>query len=164
MTKEINTKLKLSNVKVIFANFEDEGFGTNITIDATRPEVREAITKWVKENNIGKGDKAGIPNFKEYKADDADPITQFSFKHNQYTKFAAINGTFKKEDLGYGAEISLIANAFLVDNKFMKGTSSSLQAVLLTKPTESVSEDALKELMSDMGIEEVAREDEGLDF
>lgn len=152
------TKIKLTNLKVIFANFKDEGFGTNITIDATNPEVQEAIKKWVKDNNIGKGDKAGIANFKEYTPEDADTIIQYTFKINipkegsksEPTKFVAVNSEFKEGMLGYGAEISLIAKAFLVDNKFMKGTSSALLAVKVIKPKTSGSDDALKELEDDL--------------
>lgn len=144
------TKLKLTNVTVIFANFVDEGFGTNITIDATNPEVQEAIRTWVKNNNIGKGDKAGVANFKEYKSDDADTVIQYTFKHNKITKFAAVNTEFKPEMLGFGAKISLSANAFPVDNKFMKGTSSALLAVKVISPKTSGAEDALKDLMDDL--------------
>jgi hypothetical protein len=144
------TKIKLTNVKIIFANFKDEGFGTNITIDATNPEVQEAIKKWVKDNNIGKGDKAGVANFKEYKSEDADTIIQYTFKHNKYTKFIATNAEFNEDMLGYGAEISLIANSFPVDNKFMKGNSSALLAVKVIKPKTSGADDAVKELEGDL--------------
>lgn len=172
MTKEktttIDTKLKLNNVKVIFANLVDEGFGTSITIDVTNPEIQEKITKWVKDNNIGKSPNAGIPNFKKYQPEDADEVVQYSFKLNMPvegkktvpTKFVGVNGLAVK-DLGYGAEISLIANAFLVDNKFMKGTTSSLQAVLITKKGESGGEEAVKELLEDFGGDV---EVDGLDF
>lgn len=145
-----NTKLKLSKVKVIFANFKDEGFGTNITIDATNPEAQEAIKKWVKDNNIGKGEKAGIANFKEYKSDDPHTVIQYTFKHNKFTKFIASNSEFSEDMLGFGAEISLIANSFPVDNKFMKGNSSALLAVKVIKPKTSGAEDAVKELEADL--------------
>lgn len=143
------TKIKLTKVKVIFANFVDEGFGTNITIDATNPEVQEQIKNWVKVNNIGKAEKAGIANLKEYKGEDSDPVIQYTFKHNQYTKFIAVNAEFNQDMLGFGAEISLIANSFPVDNKFMKGNSSALLAVKVITPKTSGADDAVKELEND---------------
>ena len=42
-------ELVLKNVKVVFADLEDRGFGRNIVIDATDIETREAIAKWVKD-------------------------------------------------------------------------------------------------------------------
>ena len=45
-------ELVLKNVKVIFADLEDRGFGRNIVIDVTDIDTREAIANWVKENNI----------------------------------------------------------------------------------------------------------------
>ena len=60
------SKLKLQNVKVIFYNDVDEGYGTSITIDATKPEIKKQIEDWYKENNIGK-DEPGVAKFKEYK-------------------------------------------------------------------------------------------------
>ena len=150
-TIELNegkTKLKLNDVKVIFVSLVDEGFGTSITIDATNPEIKSAIEGWVKDNNIGKGDKAGVPNFKTYEPDDADPVVQYSFKFNDYTRWNGVDG-LTKDDLGYGATISLIANAFLVDNKFMKGVSASLQNVLITKKGESSTSGGDSELLND---------------
>lgn len=149
-------KLTLKNVQVIFANTEDvvvKGvkYGPSITINATAPEVKEAISKWVQENKIGKGDKAGVANFKEYAPEDSDTVTQFTFKFNNFTKFAARNAEFNKDMLGLGAEVSLTANAFHYTTGG-GGISSSLQAVLVIKPKILGNEDAMKEL------------EEGVDF
>ena len=150
------TKLKLSNVKVIFANFKDEGFGTSITIDATEPEVKKSIEAWVKKNNIGKGEKAGIANLKEYTPEDGKATTQYAFKINSYTKFASKEGEWNNDLCGFGSTISLVANAFEVDNKFMKGVSSCLQAVVLVKEKETAGQDSLNELLEEITLDETA--------
>lgn len=124
------TKIVLRDVKVIFANLTDEGYGTSITIDATDEKVRKDITNWVAENKIGK-DNPGVANFKEYIPEDSDEVTyQFSFKVNDYTKFKGLE-SLTKENLGFGAVIDLVANPFLFDNKFGKGVSQSVSAVLI---------------------------------
>lgn len=134
-------KLVLRGVEVVFANLQDEGFGKSITVLATDLEVKKAITKWVVDNKIGKGDKAGKPNFKEYEGKD-----QYAFKINDFTRFAGLNGLSEK-DLGFGARISLIANAFIYDNKFGKGVSGSLSAVVVEKRASTSADGDLEELL-----------------
>lgn len=145
------TKIVLRDVKVIFANLTDEGYGTSITIDATDEKVRKDITNWVAENKIGK-DNPGVANFKEYTPEDSDEVTyQFSFKVNDYTKFKGLE-SLTKENLGFGAVIDLVANPFLFDNKFGKGVSQSVSAVLIKVGSVS-SADADMEAL-EAGIEE----------
>lgn len=139
------TKLTLRNVEVVFANLEDEGFGRSITVNATDKTVKQAITEWVEFNKIGKGDKAGKPNFKEY-----EDKFQYSFKINDFTRFAGLNGLSEK-DLGFGAMVSLIANSFEYDNKFGKGMSGSLSAVVIEKRASTSADADLEELMLGMG-------------
>ena len=139
-----NTKITLKNVKVVFVSLEDEGFGRSITVDATSKEVKETITKWVKDNNIGKGDNAGKPNFKDY-----ENTTQYQFKMNDNTRFAGINGLSEK-DLGFGAQVSLTANSFQYDNKFGKGTGSSLSAVVVEARSPTSADSDLAELLGGM--------------
>ena len=139
----MSERIRLNNVEVVVANLDDTGYGKSITIAATDPEVVKAITEWVKENNIGKGDKAGVPNFKDYEGK-----KQYAFKINDYTRFAGLQG-LTQNNLGYGARISLIANAFEWENKFGKGTSSSLTAVLVEKAANSASDGDLAELLGD---------------
>lgn len=134
-------KLILRGATVVFANLADEGFGRSITLDATDKEVNKAITNWVKVNNIGKGDKAGRPNFKEYEGK-----TQYAFKISDYTRFAGLNGLSEK-DLGFGATVSLVANAFIYDNKFGTGVSGSLSAVVIEKRASTSADADLEELM-----------------
>ena len=107
--KNPDAKLKLKNIKVVFFNPEDEGFGTTITIDCTEPEVENAIVEWVKKNNIGK-DNPGVAKIKEYAPEGKTPTKQFAFKINEFTKYAGING-LGKGDIGYGSIVDLIAQA-----------------------------------------------------
>ena len=141
---EDNTKITLKNAKVVFVSLEDEGFGRSITVDATSKDVRDAITKWVKDNNIGKGDRAGIPNFKDH-----EQTTQYQFKMNDNTRFAGINGLSEK-DLGFGAQVSLTANSFQYDNKFGKGTGSSLCAVVVEARSPTSADADLAELLGSL--------------
>jgi hypothetical protein len=134
-------KITLRDCEVIFANLDDQGFGKSITINATDKETQDAITKWVKDNNIGKGDKAGKPNFKEYEGK-----KQYSFKINDYTRFAGLNGLSEK-DLGFGARISIVANAFEYDNKFGHGVSGSLSAVVVEKRATTGADADLADLL-----------------
>ncbi len=139
----MSERIRLNNVEVVFANLDDTGYGKSITISATDPEVVKEITNWVVENKIGKGDKAGVPNFKEYEG-----RKQYAFKINDYTRFAGLNG-LTQNNLGFGARISLIAQAFDWENKFGKGTSSSLTAVVVEKAANSASDGDLAELLGD---------------
>ena len=138
-------KLTLKSVEVIFANLEDEGFGKSITINCSDKEVRDAITKWVKDNKIGKGEKAGMPNIKEYEGKQ-----QYALKLNDYTVFGFREG-LDKSNLGFGATISLTAQAFSYDNKFGKGTSGALSAVYVESRAKTGADEDLQELMGSMG-------------
>ena len=149
------SKLKLQNVKVIFYNDTDEGYGTSITIDATDEKVKKQIEDWYKENNIGK-DEPGVAKFKEYTNDNTGETTiQHSFKINEYTKYAGINGLSQK-DLGYGAIIDLIVNPFTYKNKFTKGeerVGQSISAVVVRSGSTSGADADLAELLGDLGEE-----------
>lgn len=141
------TKLKLQDVRVIFFNAIDEGFGTSITIDATNSEVKEKIASWVKANAIGKN--AGVPNFKEYSPDDSDEVTiQYSFKLTDFTKFIGLNG-LSKEDIGFGAIIDLVASPFFYKNKFGEGISASLSAVLVKEKGKTGADSDLADLIAE---------------
>lgn len=136
-----STKLKLEHVSIVFANLVDDGFGRSLTIDVTDKEVRDKVEKWVKTNKIGKGDKAGIPNFKEYEG-----RTQYAIKISDFTQFAGLNG-LTKDNLGFGAKVSLVANAFEYDNKFGKGVSANLSAVLVEERAKTGADADMAELL-----------------
>ena len=152
---EPNTKLKLKNVKVVFYNPEDEGFGTSITIDCTDEAVKKQIVDWVKENNIGK-DTPGEAKIKEYTNENTGETTlQYAFKINEYTKYAGING-LAKEDLGYGAMVDLIAQAYTYNNKFTSGkdrVGQSVSAIVVRSGATTGGDADLAELLGDIGEE-----------
>ncbi len=147
------TKITLKNVEVVFANLVDEGFGKSITINATDKETNKLITDWVKANNIGK-DTPGVPKFKKY-----EDKLQYSFKMNDNTRIAGINGLSQK-DLGFGARISLVANSFEYDNKFGKGVSGSLSAVVVEKGSPTSADSDLAELLGDSPNTETTEDSE----
>ena len=122
---ENDTKtLQLFDIKVIFADLEDRGFGLNIVIDATDPKVQEKISEWVKANNINGGEA----KFKDYTTKEGEATKQYTFKLSKYTEFGGADNLNEKS-LGYGAIINLAAAAYDYDNKFGKGTSASLRAI-----------------------------------
>lgn len=147
-------KLKLKNVKVVFFNPTDEGFGTSITIDCTDSETKKQIEDWVKENNIGK-ENPGVANIKEYTPDGGSTTLQFAFKINEYTKYAGVNG-LGKDDLGYGATIDLIAAAYTYNNKFTGGkdrVGQSATAIVVRSGATTGGDADLAELLGDLGEE-----------
>lgn len=152
---EPNTKLKLKNVKVVFFNPEDEGFGTSITIDCTNEETKKQIVDWVKENNIGK-ETPGEAKIKEYTNENTGETTlQYAFKVNDYTKYAGING-LTKDDLGYGAVIDLIAQAYTYNNKFTSGkdrVGQSASAIVVRSGATTGGDADLNELLGEIGEE-----------
>lgn len=135
---ETSKTIQLFDVKVIFADLEDRGFGRNIVIDATDQATQDAISMWVKENNINGGEA----KFKEYTTKDGVETKQYTFKLSNYTQFGGDNNLDEKS-LGYGAIINLLASAYDYDNKFGKGTSASLRAVYVK---EGASKSALSEI------------------
>lgn len=116
--------IELFNVKVIFADLEDRGFGRNIVIDATSQEVRDKIDVWTAENNIN----GGVAKYKDYTTKEGEETKQYTFKLSQYTEFGGKDNLNEKA-LGYGAIVNLSASAYDFNNKFGTGTSASLRAV-----------------------------------
>ncbi len=56
-----------------------------------------------------------------------------------------------KENLGFGAVVDLAVNAFAFDNKFGKGVSQSVSAVLIKKGTLSSAEADMQALTEGIG-------------
>ena len=119
-----NKTLQLFDVKVIFADLEDRGFGRNIVIDATDEEIQKQIKEWVKENNINGGEA----KFKDYTNKDGETTKQYTFKLSKFTEFGGKDNLDEKA-IGYGAIVNILASAYEYENKFGKGTSASLRAV-----------------------------------
>lgn len=136
-------KLKLEHVSIIFANLVDDGFGRSLTIDVTDKDVRDKVTAWVKQNKIGKK-TPGVANFKEYEGK-----YQYAFKISDFTQFAGLNG-LTKDNLGFGAKVSLVANAFEYDNKFGKGVSANLSAVLVEERAKTGADADMAELLAEL--------------
>lgn len=130
--------IELFNVKVIFADLEDRGFGRNIVIDATSQEIRDKIDAWTKDNNIN----GGVAKYKDYTTKDGEETKQYTFKLSQYTEFGGKDNLNEKA-LGYGAIVNLSASAYDFNNKFGTGTSASLRAVYVK---EGASKSALSSI------------------
>lgn len=135
-----NTELVLTHVNVIFAELKDKGFGRSITIDATEPAVKDAITKWVAANNIN----GGTPKFKEYTGKDGKTVNQYQLRLSEFTEVDGKNGE-DELDLGYGAVVNLKARPFTYDNKFGKGISASLRAIFIVEPRKNNTFDGISE-------------------
>ena len=136
----MNNELTLNHVNVIFAELVDNGYGRNITIDATDPTIKKAITDWVAANKI----KGGTPKFKDYTDKEGKTTTQYQFTISKYTAFGGKNNE-DENALGYGAVITLIARPFTYDNKFGKGVSASLKAVYIIEPRKNNALDTISE-------------------
>lgn len=119
-----NRTLQLFDIKVIFADLEDRGFGRNIVIDATDEKIQKAIIEWVKENNINGGEA----KFKDYMNKDGETTKQYTFKLSKFTEFGGKDNLDEKA-IGFGAIVNILASAYEYENKFGKGTSASLRAV-----------------------------------
>ena len=137
---ENTNELVLTHATVIFAELQDKGFGLSITIDATDPVIKDAITKWVAANNIN----GGTPKFKDYTNKDGKTVTQYQLRISDYTEFDGKNGEGKNA-LGYGAVVNLKARPFTYDNKFGKGVSASLRAVYIVEPRKNNTFDGISE-------------------
>lgn len=154
MAEQDSNKLKLKNVKVVFFNPVDEGFGTSITIDCTDEAVKQQIVDWVKENNIGK-DNPGVANIKEYTPEGGDTTYQFAFKINDFTRYAGVNG-LSKDDIGFGSRVDIIATAYDYNNKFTAGKTKrgqSASAIVVRSGASSGGDADLAELLGELGEE-----------
>lgn len=151
-------KLKLKNVEVIFANLEDEGFGRSLTIKVTGYNEAE-INEFFKVNQIGneKSKVIGEPNYKEYEG-----TKQLGIRFNDNTRFAGLNG-LDKLDLGFGARIDCIINAFEYNNKFTRGATyvgASLSAVVILSGRKTGADADLNDLLNEAQEREFVQGDE----
>ena len=151
-------KLKLKNVEVVFANLEDEGFGRSLTIKVTS-ENEKAINDFFKVNQIGneKSKVIGEPNYKEYEG-----TKQLGIRFNDNTRFAGING-LDQIDLGFGARIDCIVNAFEYNNKFTRGATyvgASLSAVVVLSGRRTGADADLNDLLNEAQEREFVQGDE----
>ena len=149
------SKIKVVNAEVIFANLVDEGFGTSLTIKLT-PEIEKQIKEFWKTNNIGNEKTViGEPNIKEYEG-----TRQLSLKINEHTKFAGLNG-LTTDNLGFGARINFFLNAFEYKNKFTKGktyTGASISAAVILEGKRTGADADLSDLLNDLRDEDTTVE------
>lgn len=143
-------KLRIDNAEVVFASLQDAGFGTSITIKVT-PEIEKQLTDFYAKNKIGNEKTViGVPNFKMY-----EETKQINLKINEATKFAGLNG-LTTENLGFGARINFILNAFEYNNKFTKGKTfigASVSAVVIVSGRKTGADADLAELLGDAASE-----------
>lgn len=143
-------KLRIDNAEVVFASLQDAGFGTSITIKVT-PEIEKQLTDFYAKNKIGNEKTViGVPNFKMY-----EETKQINLKINEATKFAGLNG-LTTENLGFGARINFILNAFEYNNKFTKGKTfvgASVSAVVIISGRKTGADADLAELLGDAASE-----------
>ena len=132
--------LTLKNVKVIFADLEDRGYGRSITIDVTEPEVADIVKDWCKATGVN----GGKANIKEYtNKETGEKTLQYNFKLSKFTEIEYKEGI--AERLGWGSVINLTARAYEYDNKIGKGIGASLAAVFVVEPAVSSKMDAIRE-------------------
>ncbi len=147
----VQSKIKVVNAEVIFANLTDEGFGTSLTIKLT-PEIEKQITEFWKANNIGNEKTViGEPNIKEYEG-----TRQLSLKINEHTRFAGLNG-LTTDNLGFGARVNFFLNAFEYSNKFTRGktyTGASISAVVILEGKRTGADADLSDLLNDLRDED----------
>lgn len=148
-------KIKLTDAKVVFyTGPEDEKaeeFGTSITIALT-PEQKKQVEDFCKANNVGKNGDAnrGVANIKQYTNEETgDTTDQYTLKFNEHTQFAGLNGLGQK-DLGYGATVNVIANAYDYV-KFGGGTAVSASAIVVKQGASSSNSADLEELLDELG-------------
>ena len=154
------TKLVLKNVFLVYKNEANEKdgkkFNRSISVRVDKPEI-EMITKWVKDNNIGSGDKAGVPQIMTREFDDGDKVHYFYFWPSNNTEYTDSNGIDKLsfEDLTEGSTISLVARAEAYDytgknGVRKKGVAHRLTSVVVMKAVPNTAREDTKDLLDEL--------------
>ncbi len=149
--------LNLKNMEVIFWNKGNDGYKPSLVVDADDPNDRAKISKWVKENKIGKGEQAGKPYFSSYTSEDGVKHLRYLFRITKKTVFRGVNG-LGESDLGYGARVSLIANTYKY-TKFGGGIGQSLVAVKVLRASSNSNDKYADSLMAENDDEDIELED-----
>ncbi len=135
-------ELTLLNVKVEDACLKAEENRTPyLAINVHDPEVKEAVTDWVKLNNLGK-DEPGVVKF----AGSGDTLA-YRFKLTNKTQVIDRDGTDARKDLDDGAVITMIATAYAYNNNYGSGVGQKLLAVVVHKPGENANKKAAARLL-----------------
>lgn len=150
--------IKLKNVKVAFANLEDDNpMGKSIMVIVDDPVVESKIKTWVSQNKIGKSNEnPGVVNFNEY-----DGQKRFKFKFTDRTKVVDMTGKDALEGLDRGAVISLVAKTYEYHHKqFGSGVSQSLKTVVVMKPATNEESAMTTEYLDELKEESLQDKDE----
>lgn len=135
-------ELTLVKVKVEDACLKAEENRTPyLAINVHESEVKEAVTDWVKLNNLGK-DEPGVAKF----AGSGDTLA-YRFKLTNKTQVIDRNGTDARKDLDDGAVITMIATAYAYNNNYGSGVGQKLLAVVVHKPGENANKKAAARLL-----------------
>lgn len=121
-------ELIIKNVKIVFADLEDKGFGRNIVIDASDKELQDLITDFYKAEKVGDGK----PKFKKYTDKDGKETIQFTIKLSDYTEIEG-KGDLGAKDLRWGATVNVLVRTYEWDNKFGKGVSAFANSIYIVE-------------------------------
>ena len=132
---ENEKELIIKHANIIFTEFEDKGFGQNITIDVTDPTIRGEIQNWITANYIN----GGKMKIKEYTSKDGVTTQQFQIKLSKFLKIAGKDKSWGQDQIGYGAVVNLILRAFEYNNKFGTGKSFAINNIFIVEPAKDTS-------------------------
>ena len=169
-------KLKLKNVTVKFVNRNDSKYGKSFAVlvdehidgcpydNEEDSEEVKAITKWVKENKIGKGDNAGKPQFSKYDKDEVHS-TYFYFRPGWDTNYTDLDGNeLLFSDIMAGSVISLTARAYpytYTDAGITtSGVTHKLTSVVVMKMGEDRAYEDTQGLLAELLAEETKHDNE----
>ncbi len=135
-------ELTLINVKVEEACLKAEENRTpHLAVNVHEPEVEEAITEWVRLNNLGK-DEPGVAKF----SGSGDSLA-YRFKLTSRTEVINRNGNDAHKDLDDGAVITMTATAYAYNNNYGSGVGQKLLAVVVHEPGENANKKAATRLL-----------------
>ena len=158
-------KLILKNVQLLFVNEKSDSYNRSITVEVTNEEER-LITEWVKNNNIGTGDNAGVAQIMQHEFSDGGVRKYFYFKPDSNTSYTDSTGSKKLtfENLTKGSTISLIARATpynYKDEYGMKhrGMTHRLTGVVVGIAAPNTAFEDTKELLDELNSDTKKEED-----
>ena len=176
ITDDVKVKLELKNVTVTYVNDEKDRYGRSFAVlvdehidgepeeyEGDSEEVK-AITKWVKENKIGRGDKAGKPQFSTYDKEEVHS-TYFYFRPNWETEYTNLDGEkLSFSDVRPGSIISLAARAFPYSyteaGETISGVTHKLTSVIIMKMGEDKAYEDTQALLTKLLRDETKDDDE----
>lgn len=146
-------ELTLLNVKVEDACLKAEENRTPyLAINVHEPEVKEAVTEWVRLNNLGK-DEPGVVKF----AGSGDTLA-YRFKLTNKTEVIDNSSNDARKDLDDGAVITMTATTYAYNNDYGSGVGQRLLAVLVHKAGENANKKAANRLL-DMAYQNKSKDE-----